>query len=68
MTGGPTLRERAAEFTQPAHDAVEAVVPLVRNLFDAVQSFAREAGENAGVATVTQSVNTPSGRVTASCG
>ena len=34
VTGGPTLRERAAEFTQPAHDAVEAVVPLVRNLFD----------------------------------
>ena len=47
VTGGPTLRERAAEFTQPAHDAVEKVVPLVRNLFDAVQSFAREVGEAA---------------------
>ena len=47
VTGGPTLRERAAELTQPAHDAVEAVVPLVRNLFDAVQSFAREVGEAA---------------------
>ena len=45
VSGGPALRERAAEFTQPAHDAVEAVVPLVRNLFEAVQSFAREVGE-----------------------
>ena len=45
VTGGPALRERAADLTQPAHDAVEAVVPLVRNLFDAVQSFAREVGD-----------------------